>query len=72
MSLSPISSALDQLDLRQWLGEQATALGFQGLRITDTHLGEATERLQEWLDQGKHGQMEYMAKHAQLRSDPAL
>ena len=72
MSLSPISSALDQDDLRQWLGEQATALGFQGLRITDTHLGEATERLQEWLDQGKHGQMEYMAKHAQLRSDPAL
>ena len=45
-------------------------LGFDGLRITDTHLGLASERLQEWLADGRHGQMEYMQRHADLRADP--
>jgi epoxyqueuosine reductase len=46
--------------------------GFDGLRITDTHLGDASERLQEWLADGRHGHMEYMQRHADLRSDPQL
>jgi epoxyqueuosine reductase len=58
-------------ELRTWLGEQAKQLGFAELRITDTHLGEATERLNQWLAEGRHGQMEYMARHAAVRSDPA-
>nr|WP_215303774.1 tRNA epoxyqueuosine(34) reductase QueG [Polynucleobacter sp. AP-Jannik-300A-C4] len=65
-------SAVDQTHLREWLDEQSRQLGFDGLRITDTHLGSATERLHEWLEQGRHGQMEYMAKHADLRSDPGM
>jgi epoxyqueuosine reductase len=65
-------SAVDQAHLREWLDEQSRQLGFDGLRITDTHLGLATERLREWLEQGRHGQMEYMAKHADLRSDPGM
>ena len=72
MPLSASPQPLDESNLRDWLGEQAIALGFDDLRITDTHLGAATERLQEWLDQGRHGQMEYMERHAQLRSDPQL
>jgi epoxyqueuosine reductase len=63
---------LDQPKLRAWLGEQAESLGFDGLRITDTHLGLASERLQEWLAEGRHGHMEYMQRHADLRSDPQL
>lgn len=64
--------SIDQANLREWLGEQSRKLGFDDLRITDTHLGIASERLNEWLAEGRHGQMEYMARHAQLRSDPAL
>ena len=63
---------MDQPNLREWLDEQSHKLGFDSLRITDTHLGEASERLKEWLAQGRHGHMDYMERHAQLRSDPRL
>jgi epoxyqueuosine reductase len=66
------TNSLDQPQLRAWLGEQAEKLGFDGLRITDTHLGPASERLQEWLAEGRHGHMEYIQRHAELRSDPQL
>ena len=72
MTSSQIPNAVDQANLREWLDEQSRQLGFDGLRITDTHLGSASERLQEWLEQGRQGRMEYMAKHAQLRSDPGM
>lgn len=72
MPSSSIPSSLDQPNLREWLDEQSHKLGFDSLRITDTHLGEASERLKEWLAQGRHGHMDYMERHAQLRSDPGL
>ena len=72
MTSSKTPHAVDQANLREWLGEQSRKFGFDGLRITDTHLGVASERLNKWLAEGRHGQMEYMARHAQLRSDPAL
>ena len=55
-----------------WLREQATIFGFDRLRITDTYLGEATERLHHWLAEGRHGHMDYMSRHALLRADPKL
>jgi epoxyqueuosine reductase len=72
MSLSPNPQSLDESSLRNWLGAQAVALGFDGLRITDTHLGLASERLNDWLAEGRHGHMEYMQRHAQLRANPEL
>ena len=72
MTSSQISNPVDQANLREWLDEQSRTLGFDGLRITDTHLGSATERLHEWLEQGRHGQMEYMSRHANVRSDPGM
>jgi len=71
-TISADEAAVDHANLRAWLGEQSQKLGFDDLRITDTHLGIATERLNAWLAEGRHGQMEYMARHAQLRSDPGL
>jgi epoxyqueuosine reductase len=47
------TTPLDQPELRAWLGKQAVLLGFDGLRITDTHLGPASERLQAWLAEGR-------------------
>ena len=72
MTSSQMPNSADQINLREWLDEQSRQLGFDGLRITDTHLGDASERLNQWLAEGRHGQMEYMARHAQLRSDPGL
>ena len=51
MSLSTSPQSLDETNLRDWLNAQATKLGFDGLRITDTYLGSATDRLKEWLEQ---------------------
>jgi epoxyqueuosine reductase len=72
MTLSASITSSEESNLRNWLGEEATKLGFDQLRITDTDLGLANERLQQWLAEGRHGAMEYMERHAELRSDPQL
>jgi len=53
--------------IKQWGAE----LGFQAVGISDTNLGEAEARMQQWLAQGYHGVMDYMAKHGSKRSRPA-
>ena len=65
MLSSPQYSALVD-DIRGWSNE----LGFQQLGITDVDLGEHPEYLQRWLDAGYHGEMEYMARHGDLRGQP--
>ena len=72
MPAKPTSPLLDEGNLRDWLRQQAVHFGFDGLRITDTQLGIASEHLQAWLAEGRHGRMEYMQRHADLRSDPQL
>ena len=66
------ASAEDALALRAWLGTKAVELGFDDLRITDTVLGDASQKLQEWLAAGRHGHMDYMQRHADLRANPGL
>src|SRR5215208_4770867 len=46
-------------------------LGFQAVGIADADLSAAEPRLLDWLDRGWHGEMEYMARNATLRSSPA-
>ena len=69
---SVMLDTVSSLDFRVWLDGQALALGFDRLRIADTNLGQAPERLQAWLAAGHHGAMEYMERHAALRSSPEL
>jgi len=64
---SQIMSSL-ALQIKQWGRE----LGFQQIGITDTHLPEAEAHLQNWLDKGFHGDMDYMQRHGEKRSRPAL
>ena len=45
-------------------------LGFQQLGITNTSLDKAETHLFEWLDDGMHGDMDYMLKHGTRRSRP--
>jgi epoxyqueuosine reductase len=53
--------------IKQWGAE----LGFQAVGIADVDLSAAGGRLAEWLGMGWHGEMDYMARHAALRSQPA-
>lgn len=46
-------------------------LGFQRCGITGVELGQDQEHLRSWLAEGLHGSMDWMARHADMRSRPA-
>jgi epoxyqueuosine reductase len=52
--------------IKQWGAE----LGFADLRITDIDLAHAEAGLRAWLDEGHHGEMDYMASHGMKRARP--
>jgi epoxyqueuosine reductase len=54
-------------DIKQW----GRSLGFQAVGIADTDLSAAHGRLAGWLGLGWHGEMDYMARHGELRSRPS-
>ncbi len=53
--------------IREWAGE----LGFGKVGIAETDLSHAEPGLQQWLDDGCHGDMDYMATHGMKRARPA-
>jgi epoxyqueuosine reductase len=53
-------------DIKAWGRE----LGFAAVGICDVDTSLATPHLQAWLDAGRHGEMNYMQRHAHLRADP--
>ncbi len=54
-------------DIRAWGRE----CGFDRIGVADTELGEHERRLRRWLDDGFHGEMDWMARHGTRRSRPA-
>ena len=66
---SPTDSDLAALtvDIRTWGRE----LGFAEIGISDTELSAEEVRLMAWLDDGRHGEMDYMARHGARRARPA-
>lgn len=54
--------------IKQW-GQE---LGFQQIGITDTDLTQYEHRFREWLERGFHGNMDYMQKHGNKRTQPDL
>jgi epoxyqueuosine reductase len=64
-------SNMDWINQIDWLREEARALDFGDIRVSDTDLSQAGPKLREWLDAGCHGDMNYMSEHAHLREDPA-
>jgi epoxyqueuosine reductase len=54
-------------DIKTWGRE----LGFAAVGIAGVDVAGANARLQEWLAQGRQGEMDYMARHAHLRADPS-
>jgi len=58
-------SALAQ-QIKQW----GLELGFQQVGITGVELAEDEAQLRDWLAQGQHGDMDYMARHGDKRTRP--
>ena len=54
-------------DIARWGGE----LGFQQLGVAGIDLAQEEARLLEWLASGRHGTMDYMARHGATRARPA-
>jgi len=54
--------------IRAWGRE----LGFDQVGIADTDLSHYEARLDAWLADGQHGEMDWMASHGRKRSRPAL
>jgi epoxyqueuosine reductase len=62
---------MDYAALARSIKGWGSELGFQAVGIADADLSAAEPRLLEWLAQGWHGEMEYMARHGALRARPA-
>jgi len=54
-------------DIRRW----GRALGFQEIGIAGTDLAADERRMLDWLAAGRHGTMDYMARHGATRARPA-
>ena len=60
-------------ELKAALIRKARKLGFLDVRMARAEKIEAEAvRLQEWLQKGYHGEMEYMENHFEKRTDPTL
>lgn len=54
-------------DLQQWASE----LGFSGLAVSRADLQRDDELMRRWIQEGLHGEMDYLARNATLRREPA-
>ncbi|MES2130489.1 MAG: tRNA epoxyqueuosine(34) reductase QueG [Pseudomonadota bacterium] len=62
---------VDLAELARTIKSWGRELGFADLRIADIDLADAEQGLQDWLDAGRHGDMDYMASHGVKRARPA-
>lgn len=61
---------IDYPELAQKIKEWGKSLGFQQVSITDTELTETGDRLNQWLQQGYQGDMQWMSEHGEKRYHP--
>ena len=58
------------IELVKKIKEWGRALGFAETGIARADVSAASDQLLRWLELGRHGEMDYMAKHAALRTRP--
>ena len=63
-------SSIDLVELTNNIKAWGTALGFQQVGISDIDLHQHEAHLQEWLDNGYHGDMAFMESHGMKRARP--
>jgi epoxyqueuosine reductase len=66
-----MQSGLDSAALLAKLREWAATAGFSQIGVADVDLSHAEAGLMEWLNNGFHGSMAYMAAHGLKRARPA-
>jgi len=68
--MSETQSNIDYTQLLQQIKSWSEELGFQQLGVSDIDLSEHGKHLNNWLDAGFHGEMDYMFKHGSKRDHP--
>lgn len=66
-----MNAPADLTALAAHIAQWGSELGFQAIGIAGVELPEAETRLLNWLAQGMHGSMDYMASHGVKRARPA-
>ena len=62
---------IDLENLATFIKDWARELGFADLAVAEARLADDGRGLQQWLDNGYHGEMDYMAAHGSKRARPA-
>jgi len=63
-------SGFDSNSITKTIETIGLSLGFQNIGIASIDLEQAQQRLQQWLAQGRHGEMGYMESHGSKRWRP--
>ena len=66
------NSTLDEAALKEAICQAGRELGFAAVGFARADTTGAAAHLRDWLAAGCHGEMDYMARHAELRADPQL
>ncbi|HEY9198929.1 MAG TPA: tRNA epoxyqueuosine(34) reductase QueG [Gammaproteobacteria bacterium] len=66
-----MSEAIDYTALARHIKDWGRTLGFSAVAIGGTDLSAEEAHLLAWLEQGRHGEMDYMQRHGTRRSRPA-
>jgi epoxyqueuosine reductase len=69
--VSALTPAYDFAALGTRIGAWGRELGFESIGISDVDLATEEVQLMNWLAAGRHGEMDYMARHGTNRSRPA-
>jgi len=67
----PVPPSVDLQQLKIKIRCWSSELGFDGIGISDTKIGDAEQYLFSWLKGNYHGEMGYLARHGTQRSRPA-
>ncbi len=67
----PHKNDFDGSALVEKIKNWGTSLGFSSIGIAHADVSLEAPGLWRWLEQGRHGEMDYMVKHADLRTQPA-
>ncbi|MBL8472601.1 MAG: tRNA epoxyqueuosine(34) reductase QueG [Rhodocyclaceae bacterium] len=62
---------MDSMELAAAIRRWGLELGFSAVGYAGVNLGAAEQRLADWLALGRHGEMDYMARHGTARARPA-
>ncbi|NOU52028.1 tRNA epoxyqueuosine(34) reductase QueG [Pseudoalteromonas sp. JBTF-M23] len=65
------ADSINYIELAKKIKQWGKELGFAEVGITDIDLTKHEAQLQRWLDNGYHGEMEYMAAHGMKRARPS-